>query len=79
MNEKQLTSLWVYAFRYCIERKTTAPRDFVSIALSQWNSIPISARVNIANELNRAMTRDKTTKHNEDWQRLKTFIENLET
>jgi len=78
MNEKQAESLWVYAFRYCLERKTAAPWDFVNIALSEWDSIPISARANIANELNRAMGREEATRNNEDWQRLKTFIENPE-
>ena len=77
MNEKQTASLWVYAFRYCIERKTAAPWDFVNIALSGWEDIPISAQANIAKELNRAIGRNEAIRHNEDWQRLKTFIEGM--
>jgi hypothetical protein len=90
MNDRQLTTLWLGAFRYYLGRKTYAVSDFCDLLIQEWDNIDTLSRTLIKKELDDAFERDRHRASNgvnfgaisalgmdcdrTDWQRVKDFI-----
>ena len=65
MQPHESSFLWLCAFRYSLGRRTSAPSDFVAIAIKNWPDIPRDAQCLISKELNNAFTRDDQMRSDE--------------
>jgi hypothetical protein len=51
MNDNEIETLWLGAFRYYVGRRTYAVSDFVAILVKQWPNLPQKTRLLIEREL----------------------------
>lgn len=58
MNEYQMTTLWLGAFRYYVGRMTYAVSDFCDLLIATWPTLPERTRSLIQRDLAEAFQRD---------------------
>jgi hypothetical protein len=58
LNDEQILTLWLGAFRYYLGRQTYAVSDFCELLRSQWQTLPERTQMLIKRELENTFMRD---------------------
>lgn len=74
MNDDELTTIWVGAFRYYCGRMTYAVKDFCDMLIANWDQLPVRTRKVIERDLEQAIKNNESLGHDidrEQWMRVR--------